>query len=63
MVTAEYLAVLKLLEARARDLDDIHGILLRQGENFQGDFALSLAYELGQAVDDDLASRLAVLRR
>ena len=62
VVSPEYLAVMKQLAARPRDLDDIRGILIRQGEDFDWNLTLRLAKDLSAAIDDDLVTPLMSLR-
>lgn len=58
VASAEYLVVMKQLAARPRDLDDIEGILTRQGARFDWPLTLRLAEELSEAVDDDVVTPL-----
>jgi hypothetical protein len=62
VVSPEYLVVMKQLAARPRDLDDIRGILIRQGEDFDWNLTLRLAKDLSAAINDDLVTPLMSLR-
>ncbi len=63
VASAEYLVVMKQLAGRPRDLDDIKGVLTRQGNKFDWEATLHIASELSQAVDDDLVTPLQAIRK
>jgi hypothetical protein len=62
VVSPEYLVVMKQLAARPRDLDDIRGVLIRQGHDFDWNLMLRLAKDLSAAIDDDLVTPLRALK-
>lgn len=62
VASSEYLVVMKQLAGRPRDLDDIEGILIRQGGNFDWGLTLRIAAELSAAVDDDLVRPLQMAK-
>jgi predicted nucleotidyltransferase len=62
VVRSEYLIVMKQLAARARDIDDIAKIFIRQGKHLDWNLTKRLASQLGEAVGDDLLGPLTELR-
>ena len=62
LATAEDLLVMKLLAGRPRDLQDVHGIAMVQGEGLDWQYCLKTATALGEAVDQDLTTQVQSLR-
>ena len=62
LATAEDLVVMKLLAGRPRDLQDVHGIAMVQGEGLDWEYCLKTAAALEEAVDQDLATQVQSLR-
>lgn len=62
LAMAEDLLVMKLLAGRPRDLQDVHGIAMVQGESLDWQYCLKTAATLGEAVDQDLAAQVQSLR-
>jgi hypothetical protein len=58
VVSAEDLLLMKALAGRPRDLEDLRGILIRQGEKMDLNRARTLARELDEAVGSDVLARL-----
>lgn len=63
VATAEDLLLLKTLAARPRDVEDARGIALRQKGKLDWDYVFETGRQLGEALSDDLVSRLLMLRR
>ncbi|WP_182871405.1 DUF6036 family nucleotidyltransferase [Rhodopirellula sp. JC639] len=62
VATPEDLVVLKTLAGRARDLDDVKGIVEVLGERFDWQYCLAAAKRLESAVDIDLVQQIKRLR-
>ena len=62
LATAEDLLVMKLLAGRPRDVQDVHGIAMVQGERLDWQYCLKTATALGEAVDQDLVTQVQSLR-
>jgi hypothetical protein len=62
IATGEDLMVMKLLAGRPRDLQDAEGIAMVQTGQLDWDYCLRTAQQLGQAIDQDIASQVIRLR-
>jgi hypothetical protein len=62
LASAEDLLVMKLLAGRPRDQQDAQGIAIVQGEQLDWTYCRTIALELGQAVDQDIATHIEKLR-
>ena len=63
VATAEDILIMKILAGRPQDEQDLHGIVMAQGEHLDWAYCLSLAGELEKALDQDLVSRVSALRK
>jgi hypothetical protein len=63
VATAEDLVIMKTLAGRPRDDQDVQGILAARGNQLDWEYCLSVAGELGEAVGQDLATRVRDLKR
>jgi hypothetical protein len=61
-VSVEDLLVMKALAGRPQDEQDIRGLVATQRDSIDWSSCLSLADQLGAAVDLDIASRLRAAR-
>jgi hypothetical protein len=59
---AEDLLVMKVLAGRPQDEQDIQGLIIAQGDRLDWDYCLAIAADLGEAVGQDLAERVRLLR-
>jgi hypothetical protein len=62
VATAEDLLIMKLLAGRPKDDQDIQGLVIAQGKELDWDYCLQLAVNLGEAVGEDLETRLRLLQ-
>jgi hypothetical protein len=62
VVTAEDLLLMKVVAGRPQDEQDVQGLVDAQGANLDWKYCLKVAGELGEAIGQDLASRLRALR-
>ena len=62
VASAEDLIVMKILASRPQDDQDVRGIVLAQSDRMDWDYCLNMARELGEAVGQDLESRVRTLR-
>ena len=62
VVTAEDLLVLKILAGRPQDEQDARGIAKAQSQRIDWDDYLDVSQELGDALDQDLATPMRRLR-
>lgn len=62
VATAEDLLIMKVLAGRPQDEQDLYGLVLAQGNRLDWEYCLSLASDLGQAIGQDLVSRVRSLR-
>jgi len=62
VATAEDLLIMKVLAGRPQDEQDLYGLVIAQGNHLDWEYCLSLASDLGQAIGQDLVSRVRSLR-
>jgi predicted nucleotidyltransferase len=62
VVTAEDLLVMKVLAGRPQDVQDARGIVAAQASRLDWEYCLEMARELGEALNQDLAAPIRVLR-
>jgi hypothetical protein len=62
VATAEDLLIMKILAGRPQDDQDVEGLMIAQGRNLDWSYCLNLAEQLGQALGQDLATRVSSLR-
>ena len=62
VATAEDLLIMKTLAGRPQDDQDLQGLVIAQGQQLDWDYCLSLAAQLGEAVGQDLVTRVTTLR-
>lgn len=62
VVQAEDLLIMKILASRPQDEQDIQGLIVAQGERIDWEYCLRTAKDLGEAVGQDLAARVRLLR-
>lgn len=62
VVTAEDLLMMKVLAGRPQDDQDIQGLMIAQGRRLDWNYCMQLAVELGEALGQDLATRIATLQ-
>jgi predicted nucleotidyltransferase len=62
VATAEDLLIMKALAARPRDDQDALGLIVAQGETLDWDYCLKTAKQLGEAIGQDVATRIQALR-
>lgn len=60
---AEELLIMKIFAGRPQDEQDLLGLVIAQGERLDWDNCLQMARELGEAVGQDLTSRVRLLRK
>ena len=53
---------MKVLAGRPQDDQDVRGMVLAQSDRMDWDYCLNVARELGEAVGQDLESRVRTLR-
>jgi len=62
VATAEDLLIMKVLAGRPQDDQDAQGLVIAQGRHLDWNYCLNLAAELGEAVGQDLLTRITSLR-
>jgi len=62
VASAEDLLIMKVLAGRPQDEQDLQGLVVVQGETLDWDYCLQMAANLGEAIGQDLASRVRTLR-
>ncbi|HEY2412923.1 MAG TPA: nucleotidyltransferase [Pirellulaceae bacterium] len=62
VATAEDLLLMKILAGRPQDDQDVQGLVIAQGKHLDWIYCLNLAKELGEAVGQDLATRIQSLQ-
>jgi hypothetical protein len=62
VATAEDLLLLKVLAGRTKDEQDLHGLVIANGSRIDWDYCLLTAAELGEAIGQDLVSKINALR-
>jgi hypothetical protein len=62
VATAEDLLIMKILAGRPQDDQDVQGLVVAQGQHLAWNYCLSLGAELGEAVGQDLVTRIKSLR-
>ena len=62
VATAEDILVMKVLAGRPQDDQDVQGLVVAQGKHLDWSYCLNLARELGEAVGQDLVTRVAALQ-
>ena len=62
VATAEDLLIMKILAGRPQDDQDVQGLVVAQGQHLDWNYCLNLGAELGEAVGQDLVTRIQSLR-
>lgn len=62
VASAEDLLIMKVLAGRPQDEQDLQGLVVVQGETLDWNYCLRMAANLGEAVGQDLSSRVRALR-
>jgi hypothetical protein len=62
VATSEDLLVMKVLAGRPQDEQDLQGLVIAQGDRLDWPYCLNVAEKLGEAIGQDLASRVRSLR-
>ncbi len=62
VATAEDLLIMKVLAGRPQDDQDIQGLMIAQGKHLDWNYCLYLAAELGEALGQDLVTRISSLQ-
>jgi predicted nucleotidyltransferase len=62
VVTSEDLLIMKVLAGRPQDDQDVRGLVIAQGDRLDWKYCLRVVGELGQAIGQDLAGRIRILR-
>lgn len=62
VATAEDLLIMKILAGRPQDEQDIQGLMIAQGKKLDWKYCTDLAAKLGEALGQDLATRITSLR-
>jgi hypothetical protein len=62
VATAEDLVLMKVLAGRPQDEQDLVGLVIAQQSNIDWEYCLSVAADLGEAVGQDLTTRVRALR-
>jgi predicted nucleotidyltransferase len=62
VITGEDLLIMKVLAGRPQDDQDVRGLVIAQGDRLDWDYCLRVGTELGEAIGQDLAGRIRILR-
>jgi hypothetical protein len=62
VASAEDLLIMKVLAGRPQDEQDLQGLVVVQGETLDWEYCMQMAKNLGEAVGQDLTSRVRALR-
>ena len=62
VATPEDLIIMKVLAGRAQDDQDVRGLAIAQGNRLDWEYCQQVGNELGEAIGQDLASRIRILR-